>query len=88
MHRQLHVSVEPTQDLHEYVRHFFDVESLGVAVVPLVRSTEEQRAYNILETTTRRVQDEKNETGLLWKHDYVEFPDSRLNNDSNALKGV
>ncbi|XP_062704452.1 uncharacterized protein LOC134286795 [Aedes albopictus] len=78
MHKQLHMKTESTDDeLHEYIRHFFDVESLGVSVVPAVKGAEEQRAYEILEATTQRLNGEKYETGLLWKHDYVEFPDSR-----------
>ncbi|XP_062709477.1 uncharacterized protein LOC134288485 [Aedes albopictus] len=78
MHRQLSMFAEPTtEDLHEYVRRFFDIESLGVAVVPAVKGAEEQRACEILEATTRRSNGEKYETGLLWKHDYVEFPNSR-----------
>lgn len=41
VHRQLHMYVEPnTIDLHEYVRRFFDVESLGVAFVPSVKGVE------------------------------------------------
>ncbi|XP_065094088.1 uncharacterized protein LOC135714635 [Ochlerotatus camptorhynchus] len=51
--------------------------SLGVAVVPAVKGVEEQRAYKILEETTRRTSTGKYETGLLWKYDYIEFPDSR-----------
>ncbi|XP_062538216.1 uncharacterized protein LOC134206502 [Armigeres subalbatus] len=78
VYKQLHIHAEPSVvDLHEYVRRFFDIESMGVAVVPAVRGVEEQRANNILETITRRLNDKKYETGLLWKHDYVEFPDSR-----------
>ncbi|XP_062703553.1 uncharacterized protein LOC134286008 [Aedes albopictus] len=77
IHQQLHISESTDVDLHEYVQQFFDIESLGVAVVPTVKTEEEERANKILEETTRRLDGGKYETGLLWKHDYVEFPDSR-----------
>ncbi|XP_053685846.1 uncharacterized protein LOC128735386 [Sabethes cyaneus] len=78
VHRQLHMNTEPSNaELHEYVKHFFDIESLGVAAAATVKGVEEQRAYKILAETTRRQENGKFETGLLWNHDYVEFPDSR-----------
>ncbi|XP_038116949.1 uncharacterized protein LOC119769121 [Culex quinquefasciatus] len=63
-HRQFHISDEQAEvDLHEYVKSFFAVESLGVMAVPSEESVDDQRANKILSETTKR--------------DYVEFPDSR-----------
>lgn len=45
IHRQLSLYAEPTVvDFHEYVRRFFDIESMGVAIVPSVKGAEEERA--------------------------------------------
>ncbi|XP_062538554.1 uncharacterized protein LOC134206838 [Armigeres subalbatus] len=65
------------ENLHGIVKEFFDIECTGV--VPTINSLtkEEERALTILETTTRRV-GQHFETGLLWKEDQVEFPNSYL----------
>ncbi|XP_062713999.1 uncharacterized protein LOC115262830 [Aedes albopictus] len=77
-HRQMHICAEKSdQELHDYVREFFSVESLGVAVAPNLEGIEDQRARRILEETTVRTVSGKFETGLLWKNDVIEFPDSR-----------
>ncbi|XP_062704002.1 uncharacterized protein LOC134286407 [Aedes albopictus] len=77
-HRLLHICAKPTnEDLHDYVQSFFTVESLGVALVPQVEGADEQRARRILEETTKRTSSGRFQTGLLWKHDELEFPDSR-----------
>lgn len=77
-HRQLHICKRPTlSDLNEYVREFFTLESLGIAAAPSVESAEDDRARKILENSTKRTNCGKFETGLLWKNDYVELPDSR-----------
>lgn len=65
------------RDLQDYVREFFSVESLGVSVAPHLEGKEEQRARQILEETTVRTASGRFETGLLWKQDSFEFPDSR-----------
>ncbi|XP_058817796.1 uncharacterized protein LOC131681103 [Topomyia yanbarensis] len=62
------------KELHEVVREYICQEDLGVKAIT-VESEEEKRAYSILESTTIRVGD-RFETGLLWKQDYFEFPDS------------
>ncbi|XP_062712096.1 uncharacterized protein LOC134289727 [Aedes albopictus] len=63
------------QSVHELVEQFFSVESLGIMHVPRVESEEEQRANRILKETTKRI-GQRFQTGLLWKYDYFEFPDS------------
>ncbi|XP_062703517.1 uncharacterized protein LOC134285973 [Aedes albopictus] len=74
----MHICTETSdRDLHDYVREFFSVESLGVAVAPNLAGNEDQRARQILQETTVRTGSGKFETGLLWKQDVVEFPDSR-----------
>ncbi|XP_062714715.1 uncharacterized protein LOC134291230 [Aedes albopictus] len=76
-HRQMHIcSRTSSDDLHEYVRKFFSLESLGIAVAPNHEGLEDQRARRILEKTTTRTDCGKFETGLLWKSNYVELPDS------------
>lgn len=62
--------------LHDYVREL-SVESLGVALASNWEEIEDQRARRILEETTVRTASGKFETGLLWKTDSIEFPDSR-----------
>ncbi|XP_062713212.1 uncharacterized protein LOC134290169 [Aedes albopictus] len=66
---------EEDQTLHELVEQFFSVESLGVMQIPPTESEEVQRAHRILKETTKRI-GQRFETGLLWKYDRFEFPDS------------
>ncbi|XP_055584778.1 uncharacterized protein LOC129737643 [Uranotaenia lowii] len=61
--------------LHEIVKQSFAVDNLGIAVCPSPESDEDRRARRILIETTKRVAG-RYETGLLWKHDYFEFPDN------------
>ncbi|XP_052562964.1 uncharacterized protein LOC128092673 [Culex pipiens pallens] len=61
--------------LHDLVARFFSIESLGISAVPCPESEEVQRANRILQETTARV-GQRFETGLLWKFDHFEFPDS------------
>lgn len=61
------------EELHETVKKFFAVEEVGTTS-PIL-STEDQRAQELLEQTTRRVGN-RYETRLLWRHDYVELPGS------------
>ncbi|XP_062716865.1 uncharacterized protein LOC109416846 [Aedes albopictus] len=63
----------PNEALHESVKRFFAVEEAGSSK-PIL-SVEDQRAQQLLQSTTRRV-GERYETGLLWRTDYVELPDS------------
>ncbi|XP_055633596.1 uncharacterized protein LOC129773944 [Toxorhynchites rutilus septentrionalis] len=76
--RHLHICARSTdQELHDTVKEFFSVESICVAVVPEVEGEDDRRAREILSETTIRTSTGRFQTGLLWKHDYVEFPDSR-----------
>ncbi|XP_055615232.1 uncharacterized protein LOC129761532 [Toxorhynchites rutilus septentrionalis] len=69
------VCVSSDQTLHDIVKDFFTAEDVSALSVTPPISEEEKRAQRILETTTIRV-DTHYETGLLWKSDYVELPDS------------
>lgn len=66
---------DDNESLHDMVERFFTVESLGIMEVANPESEEVQRANRILEATTKRV-GQRFETGLLWKSDQFEFPDS------------
>ncbi|XP_062703997.1 uncharacterized protein LOC115255979 [Aedes albopictus] len=68
-------SCESDSSLHELVKQYFSVESLGVKIVDGPQSREIQRANRILESSTKRI-GQRYETGLLWRFDVFEFPDS------------
>ena len=58
------------------VKEHFLMDNLGVSPLGTkLESTENKRARQILESTTRRVT-EGFETGLLWRRDDVSFPNS------------
>ncbi|XP_065094703.1 uncharacterized protein LOC135715317, partial [Ochlerotatus camptorhynchus] len=77
-YRHLHICARsPDQELHDLVKGFFNVESIGISAVPAIESEDNQRARQILKETTVRTPSGRFETGLLWKYDYIEFPDSR-----------
>lgn len=61
------------EDLHDLLKNHYALEE-SVMVVPQ-ESSDEKRAREILERTTKRVE-ERFETGLLWKTDNQSFPDS------------
>ncbi|XP_053698719.1 uncharacterized protein LOC128745665 [Sabethes cyaneus] len=63
------------EELHGTVKQFFDTENVGIGPTGTLLTEQEQRALTVMETTTRRVAD-RFETGLVWKEDQVEFPDS------------
>ncbi|XP_055623419.1 uncharacterized protein LOC129766842 [Toxorhynchites rutilus septentrionalis] len=63
------------QDLHNVVRDYFTMEDAGVKPLIQLESEEDKRAKRIMEETTRRV-GSSFATGLLWRYDHVEFPDS------------
>ncbi|XP_055644239.1 uncharacterized protein LOC129780226 [Toxorhynchites rutilus septentrionalis] len=63
------------EDLQATVKEFFEIESAGVIPPEPSLSKEDQRALTIIETTTKRCGN-RFETGLVWKEDHVEFPDS------------
>ncbi|XP_062538392.1 uncharacterized protein LOC134206680 [Armigeres subalbatus] len=77
-HRHLHICDRSSDDdLHDKVKEFFLVESVGVAVSPQLEAEDDRRAREIMENTTTRTASGKFQTGLLWRFDYFEFPDSR-----------
>ncbi|XP_055605274.1 uncharacterized protein LOC129753482 [Uranotaenia lowii] len=77
-HRQMHICAKQVDtDLHEFVKRFFSVDSLGIAAAPEVEIPDEKRAKHILKTTTKKRSDGHYEVALLWKYDYIELPDSR-----------
>ncbi|XP_055585016.1 uncharacterized protein LOC129737877 [Uranotaenia lowii] len=61
--------------LHDLVKRSFAVESLGISRHSDPESNDDIRARQILEATTKRVA-QRFETGLLWRYDVLEFPDS------------
>ncbi|XP_062554097.1 uncharacterized protein LOC134219387 [Armigeres subalbatus] len=78
-HHLLHIgSRSSDQQLHDTVKDFFSTESVGVALIPQIEAEEDRRSREILEKTTIRTVSGRFQTGLLWKFDYVEFPDNRF----------
>ncbi|XP_055633238.1 uncharacterized protein LOC129773624 [Toxorhynchites rutilus septentrionalis] len=76
--RVLHIRTKSRDDeLHELVKSFFSMESIGVAVTQTKESADDMRAQKILQSTTIRTETGRFETGLLWRFDNVKFPDSR-----------
>ncbi|XP_062712952.1 uncharacterized protein LOC134290030 [Aedes albopictus] len=76
--RVLHVCTRShDDDLNELVKQFFSTESVGVSAAKVTESADDQRARDILESTTVRTPSGKYQTGLLWRYDAVEFPNSR-----------
>ncbi|XP_017479997.1 PREDICTED: uncharacterized protein LOC108369409 [Rhagoletis zephyria] len=71
----VHVNNQSEQSLHNLMADYFDTESFGIRPSPPIESEADARAKRILEKTTFRV-DGRFQTGLLWKHDKVELPDS------------
>lgn len=64
------------KELHQLVKDYFALENLGVKIPEkMLESKELQRANQILEATTIK-KDNRYESGLLWKYDDVELPDS------------
>ncbi|XP_065094804.1 uncharacterized protein LOC135715461 [Ochlerotatus camptorhynchus] len=76
--RVLHIRTKSQDnELHELVKSFFSMESVGVSVTQAKESADDKRAKEILQATTTRTETGRFETGLLWKFDNVEFPNSR-----------
>ncbi|XP_058828010.1 uncharacterized protein LOC131687931 [Topomyia yanbarensis] len=71
-------------DLHDSMRKFFAVED--AASVQQLESEEDKRARSILEATTVR-KGSRMETGLLWRKEDVNFPDS-YQMEISRLKGL
>ncbi|XP_062704158.1 uncharacterized protein LOC134286550 [Aedes albopictus] len=77
VHQLFHISIRsPDQELHDLVKEFFSMESAGAATSTM-ESDDDRRARQILEETTVRTESGRFQTGLLWKDNHVEFPNSR-----------
>ncbi|XP_058828497.1 uncharacterized protein LOC131688312 [Topomyia yanbarensis] len=63
------------ESLHNMVKDYFSFEDAGTKQESMLVPADEQRALEILERTTKKTGD-KFETGLLWRYDFLEFPDS------------
>ncbi|XP_065094846.1 uncharacterized protein LOC135715533 [Ochlerotatus camptorhynchus] len=79
-HYTFHVcpcSVKSDEDLHQVMKDYFSLDSLGVAKSEKVLlSVEDERAFSLLQSLTRR-KDNRYESGLLWRYDDTRLPDSR-----------
>ncbi|XP_058811098.1 uncharacterized protein LOC131675993 [Topomyia yanbarensis] len=62
-------------ELHDVMKQFFAAEQETVTPATIVMSVEDQRAQQLLESTTQRVGN-RFETGMLWKQDNITLPDS------------
>ncbi|XP_073824972.1 uncharacterized protein isoform X1 [Musca autumnalis] len=71
----LFVSVEEDRHVHKMVEDYFNIDSMGVRAAPLIESDDDIRAKEILHESTKRVGN-RFQTGLLWKNENVELPDS------------
>ncbi|XP_017486631.1 PREDICTED: uncharacterized protein LOC108375062, partial [Rhagoletis zephyria] len=71
----LFVKSSRDEALHNMVANFLETESFGVRPLPLIESEADIRARAILESTTCCV-GSRFQTGLLWKHDDDQLPDS------------
>ncbi|XP_049316979.1 uncharacterized protein LOC125779750 [Bactrocera dorsalis] len=69
------VNSQADQRLHNMVSNFFEIESFGVRAAPPIESEEDIRARDVLKSTTCRA-DGRFKTGLIWKSDKVNLPDS------------
>ncbi|XP_065095610.1 uncharacterized protein LOC135717448 [Ochlerotatus camptorhynchus] len=70
-------NLDSDENLHAAMKNYFTLDSLGV-VKPekVLRSTEDQRAMEMLEKLTIP-KEGRYESGLLWKYDNVRFPCSK-----------
>lgn len=67
-----------TDSLHELVKSSFSMDEAGVSSQKLSRSKEDERALQLLEKYSI-VNDNRWETGLLWRDEQVILPESRKN---------
>lgn len=63
------------QELHDMMRAQFVMDEVGITSFGIPESAEVQRARAILQETTVRIGD-RFQTGLLWREDVRQFPDS------------
>ncbi|XP_055622051.1 uncharacterized protein LOC129765665 [Toxorhynchites rutilus septentrionalis] len=76
-HTSLHICECSGDDtLHKLVEDFIKMENLAADSTFKPESESDQRALQILQATTTRLNNGRFETGLLWKHDTVKFPNS------------
>ncbi|XP_058817784.1 uncharacterized protein LOC131681093 [Topomyia yanbarensis] len=68
-----HILEATEKDLHEIVKAYFGREDAGAGPIP--ESVDEIRARKILAESTVRVSG-RFETGLIWRYDHFEFPES------------
>ncbi|XP_062715819.1 uncharacterized protein LOC134291715 [Aedes albopictus] len=61
--------------MDQSLKNYFTMEEAGITCPYRVESEEDRRARGILEETTRRVGN-RFETGLLWRTDKIQMPDS------------
>lgn len=68
---------ECDSDMHQQIKEYFSIENFGVQVNNKFNgeSQEDKRVMELLDKNTRKVNG-KYETGLLWKEDEFEVPDS------------
>lgn len=73
------VNVHTTEDdLHNLVKGFFNLESLGVRVPEnSLESFEDGRARLLLKKTVRKIPEGRYEAGLLWSSDNIKLPQSK-----------
>lgn len=76
-HHSLHICACNSYDeLHLLVKNFFAVDNFGIDInKSQLESSEDKQAREILEATTKYT-GHRYETGLLWRYDHINFPDS------------
>ncbi|CAG7833197.1 unnamed protein product, partial [Allacma fusca] len=67
----------PIEDMQTLMHNYFAIEALGVRAPPPLQSCEDKRATELLAKTTSRI-DGRFQTGLLWKEENVQLPESRV----------
>ncbi|XP_062700111.1 uncharacterized protein LOC134284819 [Aedes albopictus] len=67
---------DPDHELNQQLNDYFTLDQVGAGLsFPIMESEADKRARRLLSETTRRVGN-RFETGLLWKADDVQFPNS------------
>lgn len=79
VHNHYHIcDCSHDEKLHKIVKDFFSLENFGVRESEnTIESVEEKRARAIMDATTKIIGN-RYETGLLWRYDEVDLPDSFL----------
>ncbi|XP_062556741.1 uncharacterized protein LOC134221566 [Armigeres subalbatus] len=78
-HYSFHVcslNERPNDNLHQTMKDYFSLDSLGISSSKPLLSAEDERAEMLLRSLTR-FSEGRYETGLLWRYDNVRLPDSR-----------